>query len=143
MKLDQTVPYDDVKLKGFVKIDYSPTSDVYISLSEFALVCKPDSILSLKLGFSIGYAMYCACFTSRRSNTPRHFTFPLGETILEMLNRLIRGELPDGATLYLFGYQEEAVTLPKHCPKPEKVEGQHPKLIAVVVKNATTQGEQP
>lgn len=134
MARSHVVPLDDVVLDGFIKIDHSPFSDIYLALSEITLECKPSEILGLKLGFWMDYSSYGVSYTTRRiMDIPRPWLFTAESTMLEILHQLIK-ELPDGTTLYLFGYQHEAVRLPRKCPKPPIFEGGYPKLITVIVK---------
>lgn len=129
-----TVPFDNVLLEGFARVDYSPVSDVYLALSELSLKCKPHEILGLKLSFWSAYAIYGVLYTTRRNiDPPIPYLFTANGDLLQVLDPLIR-ELPDGTNLYLFGYQDHSAVLPKGCPKPQKYEGFHPKLIAVVFK---------
>jgi hypothetical protein len=134
MNHSHTVPYDNVALKGFVKVDHSPISDVYLALSELSLQCKPHEILGLKLAFLESYASYGVVYTTRRSVPhPRPYLFTTSGDLLQAIHLCLK-ELPDGANFYLFGYQDQSVELPKGCPEPKEFEGLYPKLIAVAVK---------
>ncbi len=128
------VPFEEVRLANFIKIDHSPISDIYLSVSEISLECKPNEILGLKLGFWTAYAPYGVVYTTRRTiNIPAPYLFTASGTIPEILNELIK-DLPDETTLYLFGYQDKIVELPENCPEPSTVNGAYPKLIAVIIK---------
>jgi hypothetical protein len=134
MNHSHIVPCDNVALEGFVKVDHSPVSDVYLALSELSLECKPHEILGLKLSFWTTYAPYGAVYTTRQNTSPpKPFLFTTSGYLLQVLHSLLK-ELPNGTNLYLFGYQDRPTELPKGCPKPKKVDGLYPKLIAVVFK---------
>ncbi len=135
-----TVPFDNVTLAGFARIDHSPISEIFLALSEISLECKRWEILGLKLAFPTAYVMYGVTYTTWRPQVTVQFpwTFQVIGTLPEILHRLFK-DLSDGTNLYLFGYKEVSILntpLPKNCPTPPEAPfpGTVPKLLAVIRK---------
>ena len=138
MFLNHVLPIDDVVLKGFVRIDHSPISDIYLSVGEFNPVCKPNDIMGLKFDFPARHAEYGVSHTIRRSGpTPAEFVFESAGSILTVLNQLLK-DLSDGTNLYLFRYVVRGLDeqLPKGCltPPESTTTGLRANLIAVIRK---------
>lgn len=117
MSHSHVVPFDEVKLESFVKVDHSPVSDVYLALSELRLECKPHASLEFSVSFWRAYASYGVAYRARRNiKPPESFSFMTGGELPQILRQLMK-ELPHEINLYLFGYQEQPTELPKRLSR--------------------------
>ncbi len=136
MQLNHLVPFDNVELEGFASINHSSISTIFLSLEDVRLACPSDSIRNLGVDYPTAYIEYGVSYTTRRQNAPpRSETFTFNGTVVNILHDLYK-DLPDGTTMYLFGYDEGGKDLPHQCPPPPEtpLEKLKPRLIAVMFK---------